>query len=51
MIEIKPPPPPKWAWAPFGDFYFTVMLPHEVSWIARLTTKLFLGSKWRKYQP
>ncbi len=37
-----------WEWNPFGDPFVVVNLPHEVSWLARLTTRILLKSKWKR---
>lgn len=38
-----------WEWDVFGGGELTVKLGREVSWLMRLRTRIFLGSKWMRF--
>jgi len=48
VIEFAKPPKTVWLWQVFGSEAFVVHLQQEVSWLARKTCQVMLGSKWVK---
>ena len=44
----KPPPKPIWRWYFFGEEMECILLATKVHWLARLTTRIFLGSRWER---
>lgn len=51
-VTIIQPPKVIWHWIVFGDESgITFHLQHEVSWLARMTCRVLLRSKWERETP
>jgi len=46
----KAPPKPLWRWDVWGDNSMVINIPHNISFIKRIKSKLFLGSRWTPYK-
>lgn len=45
-MQLEIPPKPKWRWYVFGCKELIVETPLDLSWLMRLRSRIFLGSKF-----